>query len=156
MTDSAALDDVMSRLAGIAPGSALAATRALRPDVVRFTQTSDEAIFRPVHDGGLTRAERAQAALQMAELLRDKVLAAHYQSLLGNSGSIASSERAKRIAAHVERVTMDPGASKQEHLTALAEVGLTPQAIVALSQVIAYVNYQARVRAGLRALGGKP
>lgn len=149
-------DDVMSRLAGIVGDTPLAATRALRPDVVRFTETSDDAIFRPAEDGGLTRLERAQAALQMARLLRDDVLSAHYRSLLGSADEEARTDRAKRIRAHVERVTMDPAASTREHLAALAEVGLTPQAIVALSQVIAYVNYQARVRAGLRALGGRP
>lgn len=147
-------DDIMSRLAGVAAGTPLAATRALRPDVVRFTETSDDAIFRPTSDGGLSRTERLQAALQMAGLLRDDVLAGHYRSLLGSTAPDAGSERAKRIAAHVERVTLEPGASQKEHIGALAEAGLSPQAIVALSQVIAYVNYQARVRAGLRALGG--
>lgn len=154
MTD-ASLDDVMGRLAGVAAGTPLAATRALRPDVVRFTQTSDEAIFRPANDGGLSHAERVQAALQMALLLGDDVLATHYRSMLGSAAVDAGSERAKRIAAHVERVTLDPGASQKAHLGALSETGLSPQAIVALSQVIAYVNFQARVRAGLRALGGR-
>ncbi len=148
-------NDVMSRLAGITAGTPLSATRALRPDVVRFTETSDAAIFRPTNDGGLTRAERAQAALQMALLLNDEVLASHYRSVLGAAQVDAVSDRAKRIAAHVERVTLDPGASQQEHIGALAAAGLSPQAIVALSQVIAYVNYQARVRAGLSALGGR-
>lgn len=155
MNESSDLNDVMSRLAGISPGAPLAGTRAQRPDVIRFTQTSDDAIFRPSHDGGLSSAERAQAALQMARLLRDDVLAAHYQAMDG-TGAVSSTDRAKRIAAHVERVTLDPGASQKKHLALLSEVGLTPQAIVALSQVIAYVSYQARVRAGLRALGGKP
>ena len=47
MTEQAAGADVLGQLAGVLPGSTLAQTRALRPDVVRFTQASDDAVFRP-------------------------------------------------------------------------------------------------------------
>lgn len=158
-------DDVMARIAGIAPGSAPAAARGLRPDVVRFTQASDDAVFRPASDGGLTRAERAAAALRIARLIEDDVLVAHYEALLrppDPGGALAAStigvtpvgsDRWSRILAHVDRLTQMPAASEARHITLLAEAGLSSQAIVALSQLVAYVSYQARVRAGLVAIG---
>lgn len=168
MAVSADSDDVMNKLAGVAPGSALAELRAERSDVVRFTQASDDAVFRPATEAGLSRAERAAAGLRIARLLRDGALEAHYQALLrpiDPDGRLASSALAKspaaanerwgRILAHIDRVTLDPESSRAGHIGALADVGLSPQAVVALSQVIAYVNFQARVRAGLAMLGGK-
>lgn len=159
-------DDVMDGLSGATPGSPQANARGLRPDVVRYTQTSDDAVFRPKSDGGLTRAERAAAALRIAHLLRDETLSAHYKALLApldGGGRLVASLAAKpgtdrwgRILAHVDRVTLEPGASEPAHIGLLAGAGLSPQAIVALAQLIAYVNYQARVRAGLRMLGGRP
>jgi len=44
--------------------------------------------------------------------------------------------------------------SQREHINALLASGLSPRALIALSQLVAYVNFQARVRAGLRLLGG--
>ena len=35
------------------------------------------------------------------------------------------------------------------------DAGLSPRDIVALTQIVAFVSYQARVAAGLRALGGR-
>jgi len=144
----------MDRLAGLAPDSALAALRRQRPDVVRHLQASDEAIFRPREDGGLSPAERIAAALRVAELLRDKTLESHYRGRLVAAGAQAEppgkgGKRWTVILAHVERVTLDPGSASRAHVNELSEAGLSPQAIVALSQLIAYVNFQSRVLAGL-------
>ena len=56
------MNDVMDTLAGLAPDSPLAGLRRQRPDVVKHLQGSDNVIFSPADDGGLTRAERAAAA----------------------------------------------------------------------------------------------
>jgi uncharacterized protein YciW len=150
----AAVPDLMDRLAGLAPDSALAAVRRQRPDVVRHLQASDEAIFSPREDGGLTPAERVAAALQVAELLRDEVLEAHYRERLAAAGVPAqppgkAGERWAVILAHVQRATVDPGSGSRADVDGLIAAGLSPQAIVALSQLIAYVNFQSRVLAGL-------
>src|SRR3954470_8477839 len=76
------MSDVMDALAGLPPGSPLAELRRQREDVVRHLQGSDDVIFSPGDDGGLTRAERAAAALRIADLLRDPVLKAHYRARL--------------------------------------------------------------------------
>jgi uncharacterized protein YciW len=149
--------DVMDRLAGLVPGSPVAELRRQRPDVVRHTQGSDEAIFAPKDDGGLSRAERAAAALRIAVLLRETALQDHYRARLAELGAEpAADARWRRVLAHVERVTLDPDSATKRHVDDLLASGLTPHAVVSLSQLIAFVNFQARVLAGLRMLRGSP
>jgi CMD domain protein len=165
MSDAAS-PDVMDRLAGLGPDCDVAALRRQRPDVVRHLQGSDEAILSPPDLGGLTQSERVAAALRIAELLRDEVLASHYRQRFGSlaggrvpagPGQAATGTIADRwavILAHVERVTLYPDSARRAHIDDLIAAGLTPQAIVALSQLIAYVNFQSRVLAGLKMLRG--
>ena len=157
--------DVMDQLAGLAPDSALALLRRQRPDVVRHLQGSDEAIFDPRDDGGVTPTERAAAALRASVLLRDAALQKHYRARLdaldagqrlAPSALGGSDRRWQAILAHVERVTGDPDSARREHIDGLLAVGLSPRAVLALSQLIAYVNFQSRVLAGLSMLRGKP
>jgi CMD domain protein len=168
MSEQPAFDDVMSKLASVAPGTPVAAAWALRPDVIRFTQTSDDAVFRPKSEAGFSRAERAAVACRVARLLDDKSLIAHYEAMLrpldaggkllaSTQGTTATgTDRWSRMLAHVDRLTHSPGSSEPRHLQLLSEAGLSSQSIVALSQLIAFVNYQARVRAGLAAIAGSP
>src|SRR6476661_5416321 len=84
--------DVMDTLAGLADDSPVALLRRQRPDVVKHLQSSDDAIFSPQDDGGLTRAERAAAALRVATLMRDAMLSEHYRARLATldpDGSLA-------------------------------------------------------------------
>ncbi len=166
MSSDAPHPDTMNALAGIAPGSALADLRAQRPDIVSHMQASENAILRPAIDAGLTAAERAAVALRIATLLRDARLAAHYRVALAKldaadrladviDGRTPADPRLATVLAHADRLTRDPDAAAPEHLAALATAGLSKRAIIALSQVIAYVNYQARALAGLRMLGGR-
>jgi CMD domain protein len=160
--------DVMDQLAGLAADSWLAQLRRQRPDVVRHLQGSDEAIFAPRDDGGLTLGERAAAALRIAVLLRDARLQKHYRVRLepldastglaaGASGGSAgvADRRWQAVLAHVERVTADPDSARSEHIDGLLAAGLSPRAVLALSQLIAYVNFQSRVLAGLNLLRGE-
>jgi len=146
--------DVMDALAGLRGGSAIGELRQRRPDVVRHLQGSDDAIFAPAHHGGFTRPEREAAAMRVAMLLRDSVLEEHYQRrliALGESHPL-NGARGEAVLAHVDRVTMSPDSATQTDLDGLLAVGLTPHAVVSLSQLIAYVNFQSRVLAGLRML----
>jgi uncharacterized protein YciW len=148
--------DVMDTLAGLADDSPLAALRRQRPDVVKHLQGSDDAIFAPAHHGGLTRPEREAAGLRIATLLRDSVLEEHYHRRLVALGEThpLNGTRGECILAHVDRVTLDPGDADKADVDRLLHAGLTPHAVVSLSQLIAYVNFQSRVLAGLRALKG--
>ena len=48
--------------------------------------------------------------------------------------------RGECILAHVDHVTMDPGDATKADINALLAAGLTPHAVVSLSQLIAYVK----------------
>jgi uncharacterized protein YciW len=148
--------DVMDTLAGITDGSPLAELRRQRPDVVRHMQGSDDAIFAPAHHGGLTRPEREAAALRVASMLRDTALEEHYHRRLVALGELhpLNGPRGEVILAHVDRVTMDPADATKADIDALLAAGLSSHAVVSLSQLIAYVNFQSRVLAGLRMLKG--
>jgi len=160
------MNDVMDTLAALPPGSPLAELRRQRPDVVKHLQGSDDVIFSPADDGGLTRPERAAAALRVATLLRDAVLSEHYRvrlAALDPEGALAKSvEGSARITegrwdailAHVDLVTRGPGAAERKDIDNLLAAGLSSHAVVSLSQLIAYVNFQSRVLAGLRMLKG--
>jgi uncharacterized protein YciW len=146
--------DVMDTLAGLSDGAAIAALRRQRPDVVRHLQGSDDAIFAPAHHGGFTRPEREAAAARVATLLRDGALEEHYQRrlvALGETNPLTGA-RGETILAHIDCVTMTPDSATRADLDRLGAAGLTPHAIVSLSQLIAYVNFQSRVLAGLRML----
>jgi CMD domain protein len=158
MTDGG---DVMDALAGLPTGSSLAVLRRQRPDVVAHIEGSDAAVFAPANDAGLSRAERASLALHIATLLREPQLAQHYQARLaalqrGEVGATVPTDGADRrwmaILGHAERVTLDPSSARREHIAALVDAGLSPRAVVALAELIAYVNFQARVLAGLAML----
>lgn len=148
--------DVMDTLAGLADDSALAALRRQRPDVVKHLQGSDDAIFAPAHHGGLTRPEREACALRIASLLRDAVLEEHYHRRLVALGEMhpLNGARGECILAHVDCVTMSAADSSKADIDTLLAAGLSPHAVVSLSQLIAYVNFQSRVLAGLRMLKG--
>ena len=160
------MSDVMDTLAGLPPGSPVAQLRRERPDVVKHLQGSDDVIFSPADDGGLTRAERAAAALRIATLLRDTVLSEHYRARLAaldadgalartvEGGARITEGRWDAILAHVDLVTRGPGSAERKDIDNLLAAGLSSHAIVSLSQLIAYVNFQSRVLAGLRMLKG--
>ena len=160
------MSDVMDTLAGITTNSILGNLRRQRPEVVKHTQGSDDVIFSPQDDGGLTRAERAAAALRVTTLLRDPVLSEHYRAQLAmldphgtlartvEGGARITEVRWDAILAHVDLVTRGPGSAERKDIDNLLAAGLSSHAVVSLSQLVAYVNFQARVLAGLRMLKG--
>jgi uncharacterized protein YciW len=50
-------------------------------------------------------------------------------------------------------VTATPSRADAAHLRALKDAGYSPAGILSLAQTIAFVSYQLRLIAGLRALG---
>lgn len=138
--------DLIDRLAGLHAGSALVELRARRAEVRNRGQAAHDALLAPRHPGRFPAAERAAVAERIATLAGDEALAAHYRGLAGGTAA------RQALLTHAERVTLSPRDSRPEHLRALEEAGLDAHGIVALSQLIALVNYQARLLAGLRAL----
>ena len=159
------MTDVIDAVAGIAEGSPLAALRAQKPDLVRYTQGSHDVLLAPGDPGGVGLAERALIALRVAVLDEHAELAAHYRARLHAVGgdaalaaaaqrgaSAAPSVRVAEILDHVDRLTAAPASAMPAHLETLQAAGLTPRDIVTISQLIAFVSYQVRVLVGLRLL----
>jgi uncharacterized protein YciW len=145
--------DVVDAAAGLTADSAVAALRRQRPDFVRFSQGSHDVLIAPSDPGGVSLVERAAVALHVASIERDAALVAHYQARLDE----LAGEKPVRLGAILEHATLvagSPGSASRAGLERLAGIGLSPRDIVVVTQIVAFVSYQARVVAGLRALDG--
>ena len=154
------------RAAGVQPGSRLAEIVEGRADIMALTQATHDAVLNPRVAGGITAAERAAFACRMARLNGDTALAAHYEQLmpLANHDSVSrqiaepashgdGDPRLAALMRHVDLVTQAPKDASRHDITALVEAGVAEADIVRLAELIAFVNYQIRVVAGLRLLG---
>lgn len=172
--------DLVNRLARLAPDGAVAALRAARADAARFTQGSYDALF-DAHATGLSLEERFAAASYAAHLseapdaaraYRERLLAlasvtgnetlalleqlkAAENAPAGQSAPTTSATKNTRVTAILSHtralVTLAPLPGTPA-LMRLQEAGLETREIVALSQLVAFVTYQVRVVAALRAL----
>ena len=86
-------------------------------------------------------------------------LVAHYrQRLLETGADVAAIEamnvapRLRAILRHVSLMTTAPGSATRSDIEALRDAGLAERDIVVVAQIVAFVSYQVRVVAGLRAL----
>ncbi len=157
-----AADGIIERLVGTAPGSELAAALAARSRIMELSQAAHDAVLSPKDPGGLTHAERAALAERMARMHGDAAAAAHYAALpaAGEAGIAALRDpaampqdgRGAALARHVDLLTRSPREATRGDIDALREAGLGEPDIVRLSELVAFVNYQLRVIAGLRLL----
>jgi CMD domain protein len=164
----AAAPDVIDALAGIAPDSPLRALRAGRAEVLNHAQASYRELLEPSDPAGVSLVERALVALRVASLGGSEALAAQQRKRLQQLGagpelvaaaqvsaeSMAPSGRLGAILAHVDLLSLRPGDATRADIEALSAEGLSPRDIVTLSQLIAFLHFEVRVLAGLRALGG--
>jgi CMD domain protein len=165
--EMAASGDVIDRLAGITPGSKLARLRAERPALVAATQGSHLALFEPDDLGGVSHRERDGLALRVAVLTPSPELVAWHRERLQAQGedaaTIAAFEQgpdgagltAREVALlrHADILANTPGKATPEDIAALKAAGFTPRDIVTISQLIAFVSFQARLLVGLRLVG---
>jgi len=161
--------DLLEDILGIAPGSPLAVLRRRRPEALRHSQGAYEELLRPADPGGVSHPERAALALRVALREGEAALAARYRALLERAGARAEIEAAEdlfgtRAAAgeclaallrHADLVALRPGECGQADIDRLAALGLSPRDIVAVTQLVAFVPYQVRLLAGLRAMQGE-
>ncbi|SDC58532.1 hypothetical protein [Paraburkholderia lycopersici] len=175
---TSARDDFVARLAGLDPHGEVAALRAHRAEATRHTQGSLDALLDAQADD-FPLAERLAAAAYAATLAHAGETARAYRerlAALGSRGTEAvalldrlteatpadtdaafgtAPTRLAAILAHTQAVTSAPAqaaANGPAALAALQRAGLSTRAIVVLSQLIAFVAYQIRVIAALRAL----
>src|SRR6266568_9372441 len=101
----------------------------------------------------------------MAHMKAKEALAAHYAGYLARTGesdrlavvahpggAVASDARLAAIVAHADLLTIAPREATRGRIEALKVAGIEEADIVRLSELAAFVNYQARVIAGLRLL----
>ena len=67
-------------------------------------------------------------------------------------GALPAGEPLATIVRHTDLVTSQPVQATEQHIRLLEQAGLNNPQIVALSELIAFVNFQTRVAAGLRLL----
>ena len=154
---AAATADVIDRAAGLEPGSRAHAARRFRETAVTHTQASHDALlFEPVE--GLPPADRLRVAVAVCEAAGAGSLAAHYREQLARESSGQAGTAAARAAAldWALLLTLDPRRGDRAALQRLREAGLADAAMVALAQLVAFLSYQTRVVAGLRALARMP
>lgn len=158
--------DVLNTLAGIAPESALNELRQKRANLAQFTQDSYEALLEPNDFAGVSGIERDLVALRSALLAPSGMLAEHYRTRLQKQGVSndlisaveqfpnggALSKRETLLLQFTDLLSLQPRDATPDNLAPLTEGGFSTRDIVTVAQLIAFVSYQARVLAGLRAL----
>lgn len=165
--------DIIDQMVGLAPGSPLHTLRHQRDKVAAATQGSYDAMFDAAAEG-LSVSERLLVALYACSLPQATELSQHYRSrliglgvdaaLLATVESIAESvvespgaaadvnPRLRAMLAFTHTLITNPKAGDKPALMKLTDAGLTTPAIVALAQLIAFLSYQLRVVAGLKAM----
>lgn len=145
--------DLIDSILGITAGSPLGTLRRRRPEALRHAEGAHRELLLPEEPGGLSLALRAALALRVAQREGEAALAAHYQALLEAAGGVAAGDaRLDALLRYADTVASAPEATSRADIDGLVALGLSPRDIVAATQLIAFVPYQVRVIAGLRAL----
>lgn len=157
--------DTLDRVLGLAPGSVAYKARHQRAKVVDATQASEDLLLgAPIE--GLSVEDRLLVALLASSLTPASELAREYTQRLKarnvadklidavSQADLSSIDnmRLKQILAFTQTLIIDPVKADKQALLTLQASGLTTPQITALAQLIAFVSYQVRVAAGLRAM----
>ncbi|QUP53529.1 acyltransferase [Ralstonia syzygii] len=163
--ESTPADDIVDQAAGLADGSATHTLRHARDKVAVATQGSHDALFDAALPG-LTLGERLLVALYACRLTPAPELSAHYRARLaetpvdaaalqavdhGDPATLAD-PRLRAILAFTRTLIERPIDGDRDALLHLPAAGLATPDVVTLSQLIAFLSYQTRLVAGLRAL----
>ncbi|CAN7647436.1 CMD domain-containing protein [Ensifer adhaerens] len=156
--------DVIDTVLGLDRFPDLQALREQRAKLKQLSQTSYQAALRPADPRNFSYALRAALAARMAALWKSQELSAHFRALLeredegsalasiADPGNGIEDPRLQAILAHVDLVTLSPKEATRTNIEKLAAAGLDDRDIVTLAGLIAFVNYQVLVTAGLKML----
>lgn len=147
--------DLLDNLAGITPGSELAAARQTREAATRHIQGSYEALFsaRAVQ-GRLTLAARFWLAAQISNWLRDSILQRYYEQRGKDFTAPDVTPALNAALAHARTLTLHPVSAQESDLKVLLDTGWSEDDIVTLSQLTAFISFQSRLLRGYRLLAG--
>jgi len=157
--------DVIDHTVPLLPGEPLHRLRRERPKVVAATQGSYEAMLSP-SVLGISVVERLLIALHACRLSGATTLAEHYRERLQTERAeialISAADTTAKVTVADSRITLlltftrklilNPIEGDRQAIDALITAGLSTPAVVAVAQLIAYLSYQIRLHAGLRAL----
>mgnify|MGYP001107198558 CR=1 FL=1 len=155
--------DSMDRAAGLAPEDTVFGARRFRPEFVKGAELCRASALTPASDLGLSAVLRVALARRMAALNEYSALIAEYDAQFSAleptdelkavaGGAMDLREPLATIVRHVDLVTLTPDRALASDIARLVEAGLDNPQIVALSELIAFVNFQIRVATGLRLL----
>lgn len=156
--------DVIDQLLQLDPQGSTFAARHFRSKVLHGTQDSYDALFSPRI--GLDLGYRWLVALYAAHLSKATELTQHYMQKAEEYGVSAANIQAvitdrlsditepQLVAAltFTQILIKKPLEGDQAALKALQQAGIATKDIVALSQLIAFLSYQVRLVAGLKAM----
>jgi alkylhydroperoxidase domain protein len=151
---TAQAQDLLDQLAVIEAGSELAQARETRDAATRHAQGSYETIFSADDGVDFTLAERLLLAENVARWHGDSQLASHYAERLNALPDHGNTARLESALDHGERLSFKPASATAAHLQALQQAGWSLDAIVTLSQLIAFVSFQTRQLRSYRLIGG--
>lgn len=157
------MSDAIDRAVGLLPEDTLALTRRQRPEFVNGAEQCLQSVLAPQDDQGLAIDLRLALALRIATLNNDSALQQDYQTQLAQHqpsevlqalarGEDNLVEPLATLARHSDMVTQSPAQAMESNIRLLEQAGFSNGQIVALSELIAFVNFQTRVVAGLRLL----
>lgn len=143
-----ALNSALTARGGVFNAS-LASYHVLFPDQIELTRIVT-----------LSPYDRLSTALTVAQVTGVQSLCSHYAArlapLYSPDASRESNIRLAQITQYARQLASQPTLICPKALQQLSDVGLSPADIVAFSQIIGFVSYQARVVAGVAALAGRP
>ena len=162
------MTDTIDRLAGLEQGSPTFTTRHEREKVALATQACEDLLLGNQLDSALTQAERLVLAAEQARVSGVSTLEAEYRSraealgqaitpelraILDQPGAQTGNARLDAMLHFVRTLALNPAQSDQAALLAIPAAGLSLNDTVLLAQLIGFVAYQARLLAGVKAMG---
>lgn len=162
---TAAAHDVIDHLAG-GDGSRVPQLRSLRPQAKDNAQRSYEALLEPADPGGFPLRERYAIAAVVAALHGPGLAAELYARNLRDedpdladlliAGDSTGEEHLDAGLEHARLLVSAPAQTGPEHLRTLEDSGWDADAIVTLSQLVAFLTFQLRVAHALGVLAAHP
>jgi uncharacterized protein YciW len=170
MTTSSTTTDVVAAILGDDAYDRIRHLREAKPQQITDLQEYYDALFapEPASLAALDLKTRALVAIRVAAQTQSQPVVAWYSEVARSAG-VSDSEisavtnlngipdEPPLLAAAIRRadqIATAPASAERDDIEALKAAGFTPAAILSLSQVIAFVAYQVRFLAILRALGG--
>lgn len=134
-----------------------------RPEFADGTEAARRSVISPSLTHGMDSDLRRALVARICAMTGQNDLAATYRAEMvgpayrdvADGGEAGNDPFLAAIVRHTDRVTVRPIDSTAAHITALEDAGLTTPQIVALSELIAFANYHARVHAALALLGAQ-